>query len=462
MKTQSTRFTKTQLTGLLSAYYNGTSYIGIEDADMLQATLPAGVTADPRGTIRKVGAGFTCPEKFFGVHTRNLDSITALAAAGAKSVRLRDVGVAWDECWWKVRALAFSVSPASTITWAAHGADPARHAFVAYGTMLPSGITTRTLYYIVNPTANTFQLSLTAGGAPISLGGTVSAAFGAIVQMSKMHMDGVSGLLDQVVATASAAGMDIIYDCSHPPASITDGVVNVNGRATNRCTVSVHATNFFKFLMDRYASKINYFEAWNEPNDTLQFSGTMTGSSNDLLTYTAYWFDAITLFSSTAKVITPSFNVVTGVAAMDAWLQTVNGSAVAAADKCHVFGFHPYRGGNVQLGYSNEILDQYIAVGNARMSGKEIWITEVGESYPDEAILWRAHAYAMARGVARMFWYDYDMAAGKGDMRLTSYEGLPAAYRGMITACAGQTIDYVNQCYDRRLGVGVGSVSAVF
>ena len=50
MKTQSTRFTKTQLTGLLSAYYNGTSYIRIEDADMLQATLPAGVTADPRGT----------------------------------------------------------------------------------------------------------------------------------------------------------------------------------------------------------------------------------------------------------------------------------------------------------------------------------------------------------------------------------------------------------------------------
>lgn len=64
---------------------------------------------------------------------------------------------------------------ANTLTRTAHGLPNGTPvAFVALGTT--TGITVRTIYYVVNATANTFQISLTADGAAIDLTGTNAAA----------------------------------------------------------------------------------------------------------------------------------------------------------------------------------------------------------------------------------------------------------------------------------------------
>lgn len=458
MKTQSSRFTQTQLAGLISAYFNGTNYIGIEDSDLLSASLPAGVTGDPFGAIRKINAGFTCPSKFFGAHTRNLDSIAALGAAGCKTFRLRDTGCSWWETVAKQADVTFTAGSTNTVNWTASGADPDRHCFAAYtASSFPSGLTQLQLYYIVNATANTFQLSLTPGGAPINLGTAGSTNTGMLINRSVMSPAG-DGRLDQLVNAANAAGMDIIYGWERPPLSITNGSTDSNGRPNTIPTASTYVNKWMQLLVARYGAKITHYEVWNEPNDPTQFAGTISGTTNDLKTFASWLKNARDAYAASVQIIGPSWNIVTGAAAMNTWLASPS-SGAALID---IVGCHNYRGGTVQLGYDNAAVDAYLAGAAANAPGKEVWITEVGESYPTAEILWRAHAYAMAKGIARMLWYSYDLAAGLGDMRLSSYDGLPAAYRDMVSRCAGQTISYVNQCYDRRVGIGVGSWSSVF
>lgn len=460
---QTTPFKKATLDTLLSAYYNGTDskYYGVQDADLLTQNLTAAIRNDPKGAIRQIGANFTCPSKFFGAHTRDPAVIAQMAAAGCRNIRLRDTGCNWGETVAKQASVTFTAGSTNTVTWAGSGADPAKHAFAGYtSSSYPSGLTQLTLYYIVGVQGtDTFQLSTTPGGAPISLGSAGASCTGMLINMSVMHPDGVSGRLDQIVAAASAGGMDIIYDCSRPPLSLTNGSVDSRGRATTPVTSQTYVNKWMQVLYARYAGKINYFEAWNEPNDTAQFAGTISGASNDLYTYTNWWFQACNAYTAgTGKVVGPSWNIVGGAAAMNTWLASPsNGNRVI-----HVVSCHSYRGGTVQLGYDNAAVDAYIAGAAANAAGKEIWITEVGESYPTKEILWRSHMYAAAKGVSRMLWYSYDLAAGLGDMRLTSYDGLAAAYLDMVSRCAGQTINYVNQCYDRRVGVGVGSFSSIF
>ena len=59
----------------------------------------------------------------------------------------------------------------STFTYTAHGLDNGtKVAFVSTSTV--TGVSIYTIYYIVNSTTNTYQVSLTSGGAAITLGGT--------------------------------------------------------------------------------------------------------------------------------------------------------------------------------------------------------------------------------------------------------------------------------------------------
>ena len=446
---QTNPITGSILAGLIAAYHDGTSHIGIEQSDLLSPTMTEAIRRDPSQSIRQINTNFTVPAKFFGVHTRTPSIMAELKAAGAGTFRTRDCQVLWMDCVAKI--LSATADPTTdTITVAGHGINPMTQWVYIYGTV-PGGVTPRQLYHVVNPTTDTIQISTTDGGAPVNLTSAGSGLFMAVVNKSKIHPSR-TGTLDLLIDQAAALSMDVIYDCSHPPASVT-----IDGTNKNRVNNSTHVTNYFKFLSDRYNRAITHYEAWNEPNDDRQFYGTIAGASNDLLLYTGYWYDAIQYFSTGEKVISPSFNTFAGVALMDAWLSTWGGNS-----KIHIFGIHPYRGGSVQLGYSNRVLDAYIAVAKAKSPGKEIWITEVGESYLDESVIQRAHMYAAVAGVARLCWYDYDFAAGLGDMRITSYPGLPEKYKAMMTACAGKTIRYVNECADRRIGVGVGATDTIY
>lgn len=456
---QSTPFKPAALANLISAYYNGTSHIGIQDADLMLETLTAGVRNDPVQSIRQVKKGFVCPTKFFGAHTRNASSISTLAAAGCKTFRLRDTGCSWWEAVTKQATVTFTAGTTNTVTWGGSNADPALHCFAGYTAGgYPSGLTQLQTYYIVNATADSFQLSLTPGGAPISLGTVGSSNTGMLVNLSVMAPDN-SGRLDQLVTAANAAGMDIIYGMERPPLALTNGSTDAHGRPNTPVLSNVYVNKWIQLLYLRYGAKVNYFEAWNEPNDPSQFAGTISGASNDLYTYTNWVYQAVNAYTGgNGRVIGPSWNVLGGAAAMSTWLASPsNGNNVI-----HIVGIHHYRGGVVQLGYDNIALDAYVTAAAVGAPGKEVWVTEVGESYPTKEILWRSHAYAMAKGVARMMWYSYDLAAGLGDMRLSSYPGLTADYLAMVSQCAGQTIRYVNQCADRRVGIGIGATDAIY
>lgn len=62
-----------------------------------------------------------------------------------------------------------------SITVAAHGLSVGDIVAFSTGGGLPSGLTTTAVYYVVSTTTNTFRVSLTSGGSPVSLGTTGTA-----------------------------------------------------------------------------------------------------------------------------------------------------------------------------------------------------------------------------------------------------------------------------------------------
>ena len=70
--------------------------------------------------------------------------------------------------------VTMSIASPGVVTDTAHGFSAGQAvAFLTTGA-LPSGLTAGTFYYIVNPTTNTYQLALTAGGAAINTSGSQS------------------------------------------------------------------------------------------------------------------------------------------------------------------------------------------------------------------------------------------------------------------------------------------------
>lgn len=62
----------------------------------------------------------------------------------------------------------FASTTADTLTSAAHGYS-AGQKVVVYGDTVPSGLVEGTVYFVVNPTTDTFQLAATSGGSVIDL-----------------------------------------------------------------------------------------------------------------------------------------------------------------------------------------------------------------------------------------------------------------------------------------------------
>ena len=61
-----------------------------------------------------------------------------------------------------------------------------------------------------------------------------------------------------------------------------------------------------------------------------------------------------------------------------------------------------------------------------------------------------------------MMWYCYDLAAGRGEMRLTYYEGLAEAYAQMITQCAGASVGYVNKAKTGAVGASLDGTPVLY
>lgn len=70
--------------------------------------------------------------------------------------------------------VTLTIASPCVITWAAHGqADGTPISFATTGA-LPTGITAGTVYYVLAPTANTFNIAATVGGAAINTNGSQS------------------------------------------------------------------------------------------------------------------------------------------------------------------------------------------------------------------------------------------------------------------------------------------------
>jgi len=83
-----------------------------------------------------------------------------------------DVGdlVRVETAFMEISVGATAVAATDTFTSAGHGLianDPVR----LRGTLLPAGVVEGQTYYVVSPTANTFKLSETSGGAAVDLSG---------------------------------------------------------------------------------------------------------------------------------------------------------------------------------------------------------------------------------------------------------------------------------------------------
>jgi|GEM_PF-473423 len=63
----------------------------------------------------------------------------------------------------------FTVPSANTITSVAHGLPVNATINVSATTTLPTGLSANTVYYVVNPTTDTFQVALTLGGSPVTI-----------------------------------------------------------------------------------------------------------------------------------------------------------------------------------------------------------------------------------------------------------------------------------------------------
>lgn len=85
----------------------------------------------------------------------------------------------------------FIADPATdTFTSLAHGYVDTNKV-VVYGDTMPSGLTEGTVYYVVNSTANTFQIAATSGGIPLVF--TTGGGSGCVVSTITEEVYSVAG-----------------------------------------------------------------------------------------------------------------------------------------------------------------------------------------------------------------------------------------------------------------------------
>lgn len=83
--------------------------------------------------------------------------------------------------------VTMTIASPCVVSWATHGqADGTPVVFTTTGN-LPTGITASTVYYIINSTANTFQVSATLDGAPIVTTGSQSGTHTATTQVHRIY-----------------------------------------------------------------------------------------------------------------------------------------------------------------------------------------------------------------------------------------------------------------------------------
>jgi len=538
----------------LSSYtLNGSNWYVTQLSDLNTASLPSTITNDPNKPITAIKSCITgspittIPASFFGAHVAALNlanggtNLATLYTSGVRMFRLRDTfcslgdgtgtsdgahveptGMVYN-C---SSGITFTAGSTNTVNWTLHGLSNATaqgtsaypgvgagSGFFVGGTSLPSGLTAYQLYYVVNATTNTFQLSNSIGGSAISLGSVGSGTFyGFGINLGISNPLAKNGLLDYMTINTTTGAFTggrsgrVLFDCSTPPASMSG--TNSPGQvlATWSSSYNAFITQLWNYIYKYYGSVGGTdFEVWNEPNNiphsTVQVGDGFTNAvsiaataGNALYQYAAAIYAAVHSNSYTtgwnAKVVSPSWtnlypnNYYTITNALIPWLLSSQGNGISVTD---IIGFHNYGESNYPRASMNVMIKLAAALSSNSLASSSypIYMTEGGDCQPSQAILWRTHILAAALGFSAYFHYDYDLSAGAYNPNLpngtssqqlaspwtpdgTNYYSWPgvangtdpaSAYRAMISACAGKSCSYVNLSNGYQIGTQINGVS---
>lgn len=83
-----------------------------------------------------------------------------------------------------VNSVTITIASPGVVTWNSHGFAAGTPVRLVTNGALPTGLSTGTTYYVVNPATNTFQLAATVGGTAINTSGTQSGTHYAVYQYS--------------------------------------------------------------------------------------------------------------------------------------------------------------------------------------------------------------------------------------------------------------------------------------
>lgn len=378
------------LSNALQTYLSGTDYIVIEEADALQASLPAQVTSAVAPYIVPASGA----DSLYDTPSRAVPTIQQITGSEftiPRSALGINVGAAW-------RTLDLS-----KVGWIRLSDTP-------FG------------WRNIEPTAGVYAPSVVAE-------------------------------LDAVFAAAAAAGCQIVVPIDRPPASrsrtgVQHYLPGAPGSVGSPGAVSYTAlTDLVSWFLGRYGNLVTAFETWNEPSvsssylDSTGISGVIA-FHNSVATTVATWNSGN---SGTVKVIgltNTGWDGLTSTARSVDLLQASGGFA-----NCDAFGYHIYRGGgatpfDVPINLMRPLLTAKAATA---ASAKELWITEFGDSMMSkvgntEAFWLRIYLYWLGLGAHRIAPYAWDQL-GIGDMRVSP---VSSAFYAAMDRLRGASVGYVN------------------
>lgn len=111
-------------------------------------------------------------------------------------------------------AVTVTIASPGVVSWAAHGFAADQKVRIKTSGALPTGLTANTTYYVRNPTANTFELSATAGGASINTSGTQSGTHTGYADPTNPDGFFLSRVTDSSFTGGPQADADVFLDNS--------------------------------------------------------------------------------------------------------------------------------------------------------------------------------------------------------------------------------------------------------
>jgi len=102
--------------------------------------------------------------------------------------------------------VTMTIAAPAVVTWTAHGQADGTPVVLTTTGALPTGLSVATIYYVLNSTADTFQLTMTPGGAPITTTGSQSGTHTATCQVHRVFQSLIGSNVGNAPTLTASAG----------------------------------------------------------------------------------------------------------------------------------------------------------------------------------------------------------------------------------------------------------------